>query len=107
MHGSTGWSKPSSVGMPGKRGLPAAFLTLFRGHLLSPDPGPAAAKRRSPETPSAAVWGQRLSWLPRSLPAGTVSSPVAALLSAHLELGRAVRLPCQIPEALSLLMKHF
>lgn len=54
--------------------------------------------------PSAVVWGQHLCWLSGQLPLGHGN---VALLAAHLELGRVVRLPCQIPEAPCLLMKRF
>lgn len=56
---------------------------------------------------SAVVWGQYLSWLSSVFPLGMVVFLVASVLVAHLELDQVVRLSCVLPEALSLLMKHF
>lgn len=57
-----GWPKPSSTGMPGKRGLSAAFLSLFWRCLLQLWSGSCLGHvefTRDPP-PSAVVWGQHL-----------------------------------------------
>ena len=64
------WPKPSSIGMPGKCSLPAAFLTLFWRRLLSSDLGLAQVKWHLPETPFCNGLGSAFVLAVKQLPLG-------------------------------------
>lgn len=65
-----GWPKPPSTGMPGKCGLPASSVTLFRRRLLSPDRGLAQVRWHLPETPFCCGLGSAFVLAVKQLPLG-------------------------------------